>query len=100
MDDDAALYKRSQVGHLARRTHGRAEALLRLQEPLRLLAAERQGHEFLEASIAEAQRGPSFGLPIFCLRHEFFWGHDRIPLLEERLTEFGLERAPREPEEG
>jgi hypothetical protein len=56
LDDAAALYKRSHVGHLARRTPRRAEALLRLQEPLRLLAAERQGHEFLEAGIAEAQR--------------------------------------------
>ena len=58
----------------------------------------RQGPELLEASIAEAQRDPICGLPIFCLRDEFFWGHDRIPLLEARLVQFRLDRAPEEPE--
>ena len=30
--------------------------------------------------------------PIFLFEGEKFWGHDRIPLLEERLTERGLRR--------
>jgi 2-hydroxychromene-2-carboxylate isomerase len=31
-----------------------------------------------------------FGVPLFVFRGEPFWGHDRIALLEERLTETGL----------
>jgi 2-hydroxychromene-2-carboxylate isomerase len=33
-----------------------------------------------------------FGVPIFYFRGEPFWGYDRMPLLEERLTEAGLKR--------
>ncbi len=60
--------------------------------------ADGEGRERLEVSIAEAHQDHIFGVPIFCLRGELFWGHDRIPLLEERLVEFRLERALREPE--
>ena len=38
----------------------------------------------------EAHQDNVFGVPIFVLRDELFWGHDRIPLLEERLTEYAL----------
>ena len=38
----------------------------------------------------EAHDDQIFGVPIFVFEGERFWGHDRIPLLEERLTEFGL----------
>jgi 2-hydroxychromene-2-carboxylate isomerase len=38
----------------------------------------------------EAHQNNVFGVPIFVLRDELFWGHDRIPLLEERLTEYAL----------
>jgi 2-hydroxychromene-2-carboxylate isomerase len=31
-----------------------------------------------------------FGVPLFIVNGEQFWGHDRIPLLEERLAELGL----------
>jgi len=31
-------------------------------------------------------------VPLFLFRGEPFWGHDRMPLLEERLTEAGLQR--------
>jgi len=48
------------------------------------------GRGDLEACIAEAHRDHVFGVPIFVFRGEPFWGHDRIPLLEERLTECGL----------
>ena len=47
----------------------------------------------LERCIAEAHADHIFGVPIFRFRDELFWGHDRIPLLEERLTESGLARA-------
>ncbi len=47
----------------------------------------------LEASIEEAHEDHIFGVPIFAFRGELFWGHDRIPLLEERLQEEGLGRT-------
>jgi 2-hydroxychromene-2-carboxylate isomerase len=31
-------------------------------------------------------------VPLFVFRGEQFWGHDRIPLLEERLAEARLAR--------
>jgi 2-hydroxychromene-2-carboxylate isomerase len=37
----------------------------------------------------EAHSDGIFGVPIFVYRGELFWGHDRIPLLEERLSESG-----------
>jgi len=46
----------------------------------------------LDACITEAHSDQIFGVPIFVLRGERFWGHDRIALLEERLTECGLRR--------
>ena len=48
------------------------------------------GARELEAAIAQAHEDHIFGVPIFVFRGEQFWGHDRIPLLEERLTECGL----------
>ena len=51
------------------------------------------GPAALEACIAEAHSDQIFGVPIFVFRGERFWGHDRMPLLEERLTEAGLTRA-------
>lgn len=38
----------------------------------------------------EAANDHVFGVPLFYFRGEQFWGHDRMPLLEERLTEAGL----------
>jgi 2-hydroxychromene-2-carboxylate isomerase len=49
-----------------------------------------EGAAELEASIDEAHRDHVFGVPIFVFRGELFWGHDRIPLLKERLSEAGL----------
>ncbi len=48
---------------------------------------EGDGPRDLEASVDEAHEDEIFGVPIFVLRGEKFWGHDRIPLLEERLAE-------------
>jgi 2-hydroxychromene-2-carboxylate isomerase len=52
-----------------------------------------EGAAALDACIEEAHADHVFGVPIFCLDGELFWGHDRIPLLEERLRERGLVRA-------
>jgi 2-hydroxychromene-2-carboxylate isomerase len=41
----------------------------------------------------EAAADHIFGVPIFVFEDEPFWGYDRIPMLEERLTEAGLVRA-------
>jgi len=54
--------------------------------------AKSEGAERFEACIAEGHADHVFGVPIFQLAGETFWGHDRIPLLEERLTALGLRR--------
>ncbi len=38
----------------------------------------------------EAEADNVFGVPLFIFEREPFWGHDRIPVLEQRLTEAGL----------
>jgi 2-hydroxychromene-2-carboxylate isomerase len=48
------------------------------------------GAKQLDACIEEAHADHVFGVPLFIVNGEPFWGHDRIPLLEERLTELGL----------
>ncbi len=50
------------------------------------------GPAALDACIDEAHADHVFGVPMFRLDGELFWGHDRIPLLEERLVERGLQR--------
>jgi 2-hydroxychromene-2-carboxylate isomerase len=50
------------------------------------------GPQDLQRCIEEAHADHVFGVPLFVFRGEQFWGHDRIPLLEERLQEHGLER--------
>ena len=42
--------------------------------------------------VGEAEEDHVFGVPLFLFRDEPFWGHDRLPLLEARLRERGLER--------
>jgi 2-hydroxychromene-2-carboxylate isomerase len=39
---------------------------------------------------AEAAADNVFGVPLFIFNREPFWGHDRIPILEERLNQAGL----------
>jgi len=51
---------------------------------------EAEGRADLEKCLEEAHRCHVFGVPLFVFRGEQFWGHDRLPLLEERLTECGL----------
>jgi len=51
-----------------------------------------EGAAAFEACQEEASRDHVFGVPLFVFRGEQFWGHDRIPLLEERLAEARLAR--------
>ncbi|MGH7000707.1 MAG: DsbA family protein [Stellaceae bacterium] len=43
-----------------------------------------------QAAQDEAAADHIFGVPIFLFDDEPFWGYDRIPILEQRLTEAGL----------
>ena len=43
-----------------------------------------------ESAQAEAAQDHVFGVPLFVFDREPFWGHDRIAVLEERLTAAGL----------
>jgi 2-hydroxychromene-2-carboxylate isomerase len=49
-----------------------------------------EGVRDYEAALAEAAEDHIFGVPMFVFKGEPFWGHDRIGLLEQRLTEAGL----------
>ena len=53
-----------------------------------------EGARRYEEAQAEAEADQIFGVPLFIFRDEPFWGHDRMTLLEERLTETDLRRAP------
>ena len=46
------------------------------------------------AARQEAANDHVFGVPLFFFEGEPFWGHDRLPLIEQRLTEAGLAVAP------
>jgi 2-hydroxychromene-2-carboxylate isomerase len=49
-----------------------------------------EGAADYERAQEEAGADHIFGVPIFLFEGEPFWGYDRIPMLEERLTEAGL----------
>lgn len=49
-----------------------------------------EGIRDYERAQQEAAADNVFGVPLFLFEREPFWGHDRIPILEERLTEAGL----------
>ena len=53
-----------------------------------------EGARRYEEAQAEAEIDHIFGVPLFIFQGEPFWGHDRMTLLEERLTETDLRRAP------
>lgn len=75
----------------------RPEAVADLLAALGLSA--REYREYLDGEGArdydraqeEATADNVFGVPLFFFDREPFWGHDRLPMLEERLTEAGLE---------
>jgi 2-hydroxychromene-2-carboxylate isomerase len=56
----------------------------------RYLAGEGARHQDRCEEEAEADR--VFGVPLFFFRGEPFWGHDRVPQLEQRLLGAGLLR--------
>jgi 2-hydroxychromene-2-carboxylate isomerase len=49
-----------------------------------------EGARDYERAQEEAVADKVFGVPLFIFEDEPFWGHDRIPVLEERLTAAGL----------
>ena len=72
------------------------EAVTKLIASLGLSAGEYreylngEGARAYERAQEEAVADKVFGVPLFIFEDEPFWGHDRIPVLEERLTEAGL----------
>ena len=56
----------------------------------RYLAGE--GRDAYARCEREAEDDHVFGVPIFLFRGEPFWGHDRLPILEQRLVDAGLAR--------
>jgi 2-hydroxychromene-2-carboxylate isomerase len=66
---------------------------LGLSDPDYLEYLPGEGRDAYERCQQEAAADHVFGVPFFMFRGEPFWGHDRIPLLEERLAEAGLATA-------
>jgi 2-hydroxychromene-2-carboxylate isomerase len=58
-----------------------------------------EGARRYEEAQTEAASDQIFGVPLFIFEGEPFWGYDRLKLLEERLIEAGLGRAPSPQEE-
>ena len=52
-----------------------------------------EGARAYASAQAEAGADNVFGVPLFFFEREPFWGHDRLPVLEERLVEAGLSLA-------
>jgi 2-hydroxychromene-2-carboxylate isomerase len=53
---------------------------------------EREGRAELEVIQQRADADEIFGVPIFLVEGEMFWGHDRIPLVREKLDIMGLKK--------
>ncbi len=49
-----------------------------------------EGARAYQQAQEEAAADHVFGVPLFLFEGEPFWGHDRLPLLEQRLTDAGL----------
>lgn len=77
----------------------RPEAVAELIESLGMPSGEfleflrGEGQREYEAAQEEAAADHVFGVPLFIFEGEPFWGHDRIPALEERLRSAGLALA-------
>jgi 2-hydroxychromene-2-carboxylate isomerase len=52
-----------------------------------------EGAAAYERAQEDAVADQVFGVPMFYFENEPFWGYDRMGLLEQRLSEAGLERA-------
>ncbi|MBX6369375.1 MAG: DsbA family protein [Rhodospirillales bacterium] len=55
--------------------------------------AEGPGGEEHDRIRAEAEEAGVFGVPMFVVDGELFWGGDRLPQVREKLAEMGLARA-------
>ena len=53
---------------------------------------EKEGRAELDAIQQRAEEDEIFGVPIFIVEKEMFWGHDRIPLVKEKLDAMGLKK--------
>lgn len=53
---------------------------------------EGAGGELHDRLRDEAEASGVFGVPMFVVDDELFWGSDRLPMIRERLTGLGLER--------
>ena len=53
---------------------------------------EREGRAELEVIQQLADADEIFGVPLFLVEGERFWGHDRIPLVREKLDIMGLKK--------
>jgi 2-hydroxychromene-2-carboxylate isomerase len=53
---------------------------------------EKEGRAELDAIQQRAEEDEIFGVPIFIVEKEMFWGHDRIPLVREKLDTMGLKK--------
>jgi len=53
---------------------------------------EKDGRTELDAIQQRAEEDEIFGVPIFIVEKEMFWGHDRIPLIREKLDAMGLRK--------
>lgn len=53
---------------------------------------EREGRTELAVIQQRAEADEIFGVPIFIVEGEMFWGHDRILLLREKLEAMGLKK--------
>jgi 2-hydroxychromene-2-carboxylate isomerase len=73
-----------------------AEAVATLLSGLGLSAQEYRiylagsGQTAYDRAQEEAAEDQVFGVPLFLFEREPFWGYDRLPMLENRLTENGL----------
>jgi 2-hydroxychromene-2-carboxylate isomerase len=54
--------------------------------------AEGEGGALHDRLRAEAEAAGVFGVPMFVIDGELFWGGDRLPLIRQRLAERGLAR--------
>lgn len=51
-----------------------------------------QGRAELDAIQKQAEADEVFGVPLFIVDGEMFWGHDRAPLVREKLDGLGLRK--------
>ena len=76
-------------GRPARRRRGRNRKPRHVRRRLSQISFG-EGAAAYQRAQDEAAADHVFGVPMFFFDGEPFWGHDRLPILEERLTEAGL----------